>query len=240
MTPVIELLSNHRSVRSFTAKSIADKQRNAIINAGRQASTSSLLQCSSIIRITDKNKRHQLVSMAGGQPWVEQAAEFWVFCADFNRHQQIFESAQLGMAEQLLLGCIDTALMAQNCLTAAESLGLGGVFIGGIRNNPQPVTELLQLPKYVIPLFGLCLGWPDTKPDLKPRLPADIMVHDNSYQPLDMRLLAAYDKQLSEYYQHRDSANRQETWSEMVTRLVGKESRPHMLDFLHKQGFITR
>ncbi len=240
MTPVIELLCNHRSVRAFTDTPITDRERQAIIDSGRQASTSSLLQCSSIIRITDPNQRHQLVSMAGGQPWIEQAAEFWVFCADFNRHQQIIDSAELGMAEQLLLGCIDTALMAQNCLIAAESMGLGGVFIGGIRNNPQPVTELLQLPKYVIPLFGLCLGRPASHPDLKPRLPADVVVHENRYQPMDRQLLAAYDQQLSEYYQHRDSANRQETWSEMVTRLVGKESRPHMLAFLHQQGFITR
>lgn len=49
-----------------------------------------------------------------------------MFCADFNRHLQICPDAQLGLAEQLLLGVVDTAMMAQNALTAAESLGLGG------------------------------------------------------------------------------------------------------------------
>ncbi len=63
--------------------------------------------------------------------------------------------AQLGLAEQLLLGVVDTAMMGQNALTAAESLGLGGVYIGGIRNNIESVTELLKLPKHVLPLF-----WP--------------------------------------------------------------------------------
>jgi nitroreductase len=89
-----------------------------------------------------------------------QAAEFWVFCADFNRNLQICPDAQLGLAEQLLLGCVDTAILAQNALVAAESLGLGGVYIGGLRNNIEAVTELLKLPQHVLPLFGLCLGWP--------------------------------------------------------------------------------
>lgn len=84
------------------------------------------LQCSSIIRITDKALREELVTLTGGQKHVAQAAEFWVFCADFNRHLQICPDAQLGLAEQLLLGVVDTAMMAQNALTAAESLGLGG------------------------------------------------------------------------------------------------------------------
>ncbi len=84
------------------------------------------LQCTSIIRITDPALRERLVPLTGGQQHVAQAAEFWVFCADFNRHLQICPQAQLGLAEQLLIGVVDTALLAQNALTAAESLGLGG------------------------------------------------------------------------------------------------------------------
>ena len=144
-----------------------------------------LLQCSSIIRITDPAMREQLVTLTGGQKHVARAAEFWVFCADFNRHLQICPEAELGLAEQLLLGVVDTALMAQNAFTAAESLGLGGVYIGGLRNNIESVTELLKLPKHVLPLFGLCLGWPADNPDLKPRIPAAMLVHENHYQPVD-------------------------------------------------------
>lgn len=75
-------------------------------------------------------------------------------------------------------------MMGQNALTAAESLGLGGVYIGGIRNNIESVTELLKLPKHVLPLFGLCLGWPADNPDLKPRLPAELVVHGTSINRL--------------------------------------------------------
>lgn len=240
MTPTIDLLCSHRSIRAFTEQSIDAAQRNAIIAAAQAASTSSFLQCSSIIRITDRQKRDQLVQLTGGQPWVSAAAEFWIFCADFNRHQQICPDAQLGRAEQLLLGCVDTALMAQNAMIAAESLGLGGVFIGGIRNSIAQVTTLLELPQFVLPLFGFCIGHPAATPDVKPRMPQAMLVHENSYQLLDKAVLARYDQQLSAYYQQRDSSQRTETWSELIQRLIIKETRPFMLDYLHQQGWATR
>lgn len=240
MTPTIDLLCSHRSIRAFTEQGIDDAQRSAIIAAAQAASTSSFLQCSSIVRITDRALREQLVQLTGGQPWVSAAAEFWVFCADFNRHQQICPEAQLGRAEQLLLGCVDTALMAQNAMVAAESLGLGGVFIGGIRNSIAQVTELLGLPKFVLPLFGFCIGHPDASPDVKPRMPQAMLVHENRYQPLDKAVLAQYDQQITAYYQQRDSNQRSETWSEMIQRLIIKETRPFMLDYLHQQGWATR
>ena len=88
MTPTIDLLCSHRSIRAFTEQAISAEQREAIIAAAQSASTSSFLQCSSIIRITDPALRQQLVTLTGGQQWVADAAEFWVFCADFNRHLQ--------------------------------------------------------------------------------------------------------------------------------------------------------
>ncbi|AIX50719.1 MULTISPECIES: oxygen-insensitive NADPH nitroreductase [Pantoea] len=240
MTPTIDLLCSHRSIRAFTEQGIDDAQRRAIIAAAQAASTSSFLQCSSIVRITDREKRRALAELAGGQSWVTDAPEFWVFCADFNRHLQICPDAQLGRAEQLLLGCVDTALMAQNAMVAAESLGLGGVFIGGIRNNIADVTALLELPKFVLPLFGFCIGYPSASPDVKPRMPQAMLVHENSYHQVDKTVLAEYDQQITEYYQQRDSNQRSETWSDLIQRLIVKETRPFMLDYLHSQGWATR
>ena len=240
MTPTIELLRSHRSIRHFTDAPVSDEQRAEIIASAQAASTSSFLQCTSIIRITDPALREQLVPLTGGQQHVAQAAEFWVFCADFNRHLQICPQAQLGLAEQLLIGVVDTALLAQNALIAAESLGLGGVYIGGLRNSIEAVTELLALPQHVLPLFGLCLGWPADNPDIKPRMPAAMLVHENHYQPLDNALLAEYDEQLAHYYLSRSSNARRDTWSDHIRRTIVKESRPFILDYLHKQGWATR
>lgn len=240
MTPTIELLCSHRSIRAFTDRPIGDAEREAILAAAQAASSSSFLQCSSIIRITDPQLREKLVELSGGQKYVAQAAEFWVFCADFNRHLQICSEAQLGLAEQLLLGCVDTALMGQNAMVAAESLGLGGVYIGGIRNGIADVTELLGLPKFVLPLFGLCLGWPAQAPQVKPRMPAEMLVHENRYQPIDPAVLATYDREQEEYYLSRESNPRRENWSEHIQKTIIKESRPFMLDYLRKQGWATR
>lgn len=240
MTPVIDLLRAHRSIRHFTQEPITAAQREAIIAGAQAASSSSFLQCSSIIRVTDPALRQQLVTLTGGQQHVADAAEFWVFCADFNRHLQICPQAQLGLAEQLLLGVVDTAMMAQNAMTAAESLGLGGVYIGGIRNSIEAVTELLHLPQHVLPLFGLCLGWPADDPQVKPRLPAALVVHENSYQPVDAGILAQYDAQIAAYYTSRGSNTRQDTWSDHIRRTIIKENRPFILDYLHKQGWAVR
>ena len=84
MTPTIDLLRSHRSIRAFTDQPVSDEQREAIIAAAQGASTSSFLQSSSIIRITDPVLREKLVGYTGGQKYVASAAEFWVFCADFN------------------------------------------------------------------------------------------------------------------------------------------------------------
>lgn len=240
MTPTIDLLRSHRSIRRFTDEPITDEQRAAIVASAQAASSSSFLQCTSIIRITDKALREQLVPLTGGQQHVAQAAEFWVFCADFNRHLQICPEAQLGLAEQLLLGVVDTAMLAQNAFTAAESLGLGGVYIGGIRNGIEAVTELLALPKHVLPLFGLCLGWPDEDHGIKPRMPAAMLMHENSYQPVNENVLAQYDEEMAQYYLSRGSNSRRDTWSDHIRRTIIKENRPFILDYLHKQGWAVR
>lgn len=140
MNPTIDLILSHRSIRQFTPEPITPVQLDQILSAAQSASSSSFLQANSIVRVTDQALRTLLAELAGHQAYVAQAAEFLVFCADYQRHTQIVADAQTGFVEQLLIGAIDGALMAQNALLAAQSLGLGGVYIGGIRNNPAAVS----------------------------------------------------------------------------------------------------
>jgi len=114
------------------------------------------------------------------------------------------------------------------------------VFIGGIRNQVEEVIELLKLPKFVMPLFGMCIGHPAQDHQVKPRMPQSMLVHENSYQPLNPQTLADYDEQLAAYYLQRDSNARRDTWSDLIIRTLKKEQRPHMLAALHKQGWATR
>ncbi|MBE1273811.1 oxygen-insensitive NADPH nitroreductase [Enterovibrio baiacu] len=240
MNDVINTLLAHRSIRKFNDQPISDEQRNAILDCARAASTSSFIQCTSVIRVVDKEKRRLLAEYAGGQAYVADAAEFFVWCADFNRHLQIKPDAKVGFAEQTLIGAVDGALAAQNALAAAESLGLGGVYIGGLRNNPEKVSALLGLPKHVIPLFGLCLGYPAQDPEVKPRLPSSLYVHEDTYQPMDENALEAYDETIREYYRTRTGGSKEMSWSEQISGTLDKEARPFMKAFLESKGFSVR
>lgn len=237
MNQTIEILKNHRSIRQFKSRPICEDLLTDILLAARQASSSTFLQVVSIIRITDPAIRHQIMQLSGDQKYIDTAAEFLVFCVDYARHQQIVSDAKTGFVEQLLIGAVDVGIMAQNALIAAESSGLGGVYIGGIRNNPQQISELLHLPELVIPMVGLCLGFPDQNPEIKPRLPLQLLVSENEYQSLDESQLRSYDEVIADYYSARTSNNRRQTWSEQIRTTLSKEARPFMQDYLKKQGF---
>ncbi|MER0398517.1 oxygen-insensitive NADPH nitroreductase [Vibrio vulnificus] len=240
MNAVIDTLLSHRSIRKFTDQAITPEQLDTIIQAGLAASSSSLLQVVSIIRITDPTKRQQLAELAGPQHYVETAAEFLVFCIDYQRHATLNSEVQAGFTELTLIGAVDAGIMAQNCLLAAESMGLGGVYIGGLRNKAAEVDALLELPPFSAVLFGMCLGHPDQDPELKPRLPAEVILHENHYQPLDLSKVEQYDQTMLDYYGKRSSNQKQASWSEQVTGKLAGESRPHILPYLHSKGLATK
>ncbi len=239
MTEVTDLMQSHRSIRKFHDKAIDQCILKTILQSASSASTSSFLQCVSIVRVTDKHKRHKLVELTGNQAYVEQAAEFFVFCIDFRRHQQIVPDGYFGYTEQVILGSVDAALMGQNALLAAQSFGLGGVFIGGIRNNPKQVAELLALPQQTFALFGLCLGYPDQIPQQKPRLPLSVIVHENTYQDMDSETLAQYDQDIRDYYAKRTHNQKNNSWSDDIAAKLHKEARPFIQECLKAQGFMT-
>lgn len=240
MNETIKLMQSHRSIRKYTSEPVSYESLEAIIKSAQSAATSSHLQCVSVIRIVDKSLRQSICTLSANQEYIVKAPEFLLFCADFNRHQAIVEGGQFGFAEQLMLGCIDAGLMGQNAMLAAESLGLGAVFIGAVRNNPLKIVELLKLPEQVFPLFGLCLGYPAQQPELKPRLPLSIVMHDDYYQPLSQLELEQYDKTVRDYYQSRTDGKKSSSWSEEMQAKFTKESRPHMQGSLKEQGFNER
>ncbi|WP_348619732.1 oxygen-insensitive NADPH nitroreductase [Paenibacillus polymyxa] len=246
MNNTLKLLHNHTSIRSYTNQPLTQEQREEIFKAANQTSSFSLLQAVSIIRITDPDLRRKVMQLSVNQPYIEEAAEFWIFCSDFHRNHQIAPEVDLEYIEFLLIGSFDAGLMAQNALTAAESIGLGGVFIGGVRSNINELSEILNLPKYVIPLVGLCIGSPSgNKPELKPRLPKSMVLHENQYQTLDKLKLATYDKTMLKYYENRPvkapfSAKKVKGWSDHIHDHLQRSIQPQMMDYLHKQGYAKK
>ncbi|AXY03486.1 oxygen-insensitive NADPH nitroreductase [Vibrio alfacsensis] len=240
MNSTIQTILNHRSIRKFRSEAISSEQLQTIIQAGLAASSSSMLQVVSIVRVTNLEKRKRLAQYAGNQAYVESAAEFLVFCIDYQRHISINPNVQADFTELTLIGAVDSGIMAQNCLLAAESMGLGGVYIGGLRNNAEQVDALLELPQGSAVLFGMCLGHPDQSPEIKPRLPAHVIVHENQYEPLNLDDIQHYDQTMQSYYANRSSNQKQSTWSQDVCSKLSGESRPHILPYLNSKGLTKR
>lgn len=245
MHTVLSVMKGHRSIRKFKEIELEDELVKKILEAAQYASTSNFIQACTVIRVNNQETRAEIADLAGPQPWVAQCPLFLVFCADLKRAEQACSMHKVemvkGFTEQFIIATVDVALVAQNTMLAAESLGLGGVYIGGIRNNPEKVCELLDIPDMVYPVFGMCLGFPDEDPGRKPRLPLELVLKTDTYSDTcDDTLLSAYDQTCCDYYNHRDCANRDDNWTQQIARMMSQPLRPHMLDFLNSKSFLLK
>ncbi len=245
MNDVITLLKSHRSVRKYTDEPVSQEIVEALVEAGQCAATSSFIQACTVIQVHDLETRKKLRECAAGQPYVTEAPVFLVFCADMQRHRltcEMHDAPMLsGYTEQFLTASLDCALFAQNVLIAAESIGMGGCYIGAIRNSIGEVDKLLGLPKLVYPLFGLCLGYPAQNPEVKPRLPLQVVLKQDRYDDSsDVTLIKDYDTLVRKYYKTRTGGAKDNSWSEQISEMLVKEARPHMLSFLQDKGFLLK
>lgn len=245
MNTTLDLLRAHRSIRKFTDQPVAQVLVETIVQAGQAAATSSFIQACTVIQITDSALREQLAACAGDQAYVVSAPVFLVFCADTQRHRQAcaMHGREMcsGYTEQFLTASLDCALFAQNCVVAAESMGLGTVYIGGLRNRIAEVSDALALPNGVYPVFGLCIGHPAQNPELKPRLPLSVVLKQNGYTTEgDQQALSEYDAQVAAYYRSRTGGRKDQGWTEQMAEMLEKEARPHLLAYLQQQGFLLR
>jgi FMN reductase (NADPH) len=243
LNTTISQLLNHRSIRRYTAQQVSEEQLLQIVQAAQCASSSSNMQAYSVIAVSDPEKKQKLAQLAGNQRQIEECPIFLVWCADLLRMKvasaSIEELPVPSTTEYFMAATIDAALAAQNAAVAAESLGLGIVYIGGVRNQPHEVCELLNIPDHVYPVFGMCLGYPDEAPTLRPRLPIQTVLHREQYStdPYETGI-AQYDERMKHYMLNRTGGKKDSTWSmEMASKLRGT-GRTHMKDFLQERGFL--
>ena len=173
---VLDTLLAHRSIRGFLPDTLPDGTLDLLIAAAQSAASSSNLQAWSVVAVADPARKARLAKIAGGQKHIEQVPLFLVWLADIDRLAEIgtrenVEVEGTAYLELLLVDIVDAALAAQNAVTALESLGLGAVYVGAIRNNVEAVAAELGLPPRVLPVFGLSVGYPDpaVKTGIKPR-----------------------------------------------------------------------
>jgi nitroreductase len=248
--PLLEQMLRHRSVRAYRADPLPPGTLEALVAAAQSASTSSNLQVWSVVAVQDPQRKARLAVMSGRQAHIEAAPLFLVWLADLNRLQQLASAAGqraegLDHLEGLLLGVIDASLAAQNAMLAAEALGLAGVYIGGIRNQPAAVAAELGLPPAVMPVFGMCIGYEDeSRPaSIKPRLGQQAVLHHEQYDAgTQLPAAADYDAVMAGFY--AEQGMKQSSWRETSVNRVrdaaALHGREHLAERLRQLGFALR
>lgn len=165
MNEVLKTLNNHRSFRKYGPQPVEPDKLQMIIEAAQSAPSWVNGQQVSIIAVQNQQRKAQLSVLSGNQKHVADAPVFLIFCMDFYRAKlaaelegQPFEAVH--DVDALLVGAVDVGIALESAVAAAESLGLGIIPIGGVRRNTAGVIELLDLPEYVFPVVGLCVGYP--------------------------------------------------------------------------------
>ncbi|MDR0250170.1 MAG: NADPH-dependent oxidoreductase [Burkholderiales bacterium] len=227
----LETLLTHRSVRSFLKTPLPPGTLECLMATAQSAPSSSNLQMWSVVAVEDNTRKARLANCAGQQRHIEQAPLLLIFLADMA---MLHETATvqktpiegIDYLDTFLMATIDAALAAQNTVTAAESMGLGTVYAGALRNQPEDVIHELNLPPYVFPVFGLSVGYPDPERSarVKPRLPQRAVLHREQYSNDGaQQAIADYDAIMAAFYRsYRETGT---TWSsQSLTRLHGPES----------------
>ncbi|HEM4237915.1 TPA: nitroreductase family protein [Streptococcus suis] len=225
MNETIDLMLNHTSVRRFTEEPIEAEHLQAIISAGRAASSWKNFQSYSIIVVQLEEKKQALYDLVP-QPAILQAQAILVFVGDHNRASK---AAQLHGSdfdakgtENLLISSVDA------------SLGYGGVFIGMIRHKAMAIAELFNLPDYTYPIFCIALGRPAQNHPVKPRLASETIVFQEEYVEQGVEVIQAYDQVQTAYA----GARQTETWSERMVAQFGQAEQPETKSILEKNKLL--
>lgn len=243
MDKTIELLMAHSSCRSFQNKPVPEDVADTIIKCAQHAPTSSYLQAYTIIKVEDKEKRKALAQFAGGQEWVEKAGLALLFCADLHRLDVMLDVADknvLHNEELYTVAVTDAALASSRALVAAQALGLGGVFVGGVRNETEKMAKLFGLPELVFPMYVVCMGYPAEVPPQRPRMDASIIYAVDTYPEITgPEQLADYEKEVSDYFLNITNGRSGRGWIARAEHAISVKPRYSVGEFLHKAGFMT-
>jgi nitroreductase len=223
---VLRTMLEHRSVRGFLPDAVPETMVQAAVAAASSAPTSSNLQTWSVIAIEDAGRRDRLRALGGGQRFITDAPLLLMWIADLSRIQALAEERHatvegIDYLEATFVAIIDVALAAQNALVALESMGLGTVYIGAMRNKPEAVAAELGLHQRAFAVFGMSVGWPDPAvvTGVKPRLPQSAVLHRETYDTTrQLPAIAEYDPRMAAF--QAEQGMTPEIWTQKVLNRV--------------------
>lgn len=183
---MIGTIIKHISIRQYKSTPVPDNILERILEAGLRASTTGNMQVYSIVITKDEEKKKKLWESHFKQDMVLQAPVLLTFCADFNRFNKWceFRKAKPGYDNFLsfFTAAIDALLVAQNVVLAAESERLGICYLGTTTYMAGNIIDILELPKGVVPVTAITVGYPDEDPAPVDRLPLKGIIHNETYK----------------------------------------------------------
>lgn len=239
----IDVLLNHRTIREFKSSPIPPQQLSILLDIAKRTATSMGLQSFSIIRIVNPELKAAIAEVCN-QEYVARVPELFIFIVDAYRNSRIAREQGITSdierdSDRFFQGWTDAAIAAQNMVAAAELGGFGTVFFGSILNNVPKMIELLKLPELTFPVVGVGIGVPNQKPQLKPRMPREANVFDDSYTVFDsyLELLEDYDEEMEQYYDMRDTNRRVDSFTKQVAGKKAVPLRQKLIQQAEAQGF---
>jgi nitroreductase len=251
MATISDTLLKRRTIRKYTSEPVDDKLLNELLVMGCRTSTTGNMQVYSIIITTDTQVKNDLAPLHFNQKMITEAPVVLTFCADFNRFNKwcLLRKAEPGYDNFLsfMTAAIDALLVTQTFCIAAESKGLGICYLGTTTYNAHKIIEVLKLPRGVVPITTVTLGWPSEKPEQVDRLPLEAIIHKQTYADYS-------DEDIIKYYhpkeEREDSTqfvreNNKETLAQVFTDIRYKKAdniyfSKILLQVLRDQGFMEQ
>lgn len=183
---LLSALSERRSVRKYSTKDIDDQMLSRLLETAEHTQTMGNLQLYSVVVTRSDEMKKALAPAHFNQPMVTQAPVVLTFCADYCRTTAWCEQRKANPGYDNFLSFINAAtdalLFCQTFCTLAESAGLGLCFLGTTVYQPLHIIKTLKLPRLVMPVATITLGWPDEEPAVSDRLPLSAIVHQETYE----------------------------------------------------------
>jgi nitroreductase len=247
--PELARIAGHRSHRRFLPRPIEPGLLRLLCACALSAPSKSDLQQCDIVVVNDAKIRNGIIATIPDMPWIEDAPAFLVFVGNGERLPLIsklrgkpFPNDHL---DQFFNAAVDAAIVLATFIRAGAAVGLGCCPISAIRDHPQTVSDLLCLPSRVIPIAGLCVGWPAQAGEITPRLSLATTLVENRYGEHDLGgEIDAYDQRRAKsrpYRQRRNVDHWGEApfygWSEDKARQYAEPTRTDFGSFVRNKGF---
>jgi nitroreductase/FMN reductase [NAD(P)H] len=242
-------IAGHCSHRKYSQDEVRPDLLKVLFACALSAPSKSDLQQADIIHVADRVRVEAIAGLIPDMPWIKDAPVFLVFCANNRRIRQIGEWRGKPFAndhlDHFMNAAVDAGIVMTTFIRAAEAVGLGACPISAVRNHPHEVSRLLELPDWVFPVAGLCVGYPAGPARISARLPLDITLHVDRYGEANLKeKIDAYDQRrdkLQPYRKQRHTGRFGVTdfygWSEDKARQYGVPERADFGAFIRAKGF---